>query len=340
MKGKTWAAGLALLAALSLCKHEKKAPDAMPAGAAANASPLVLDLSRQIAAEPHNDSLLFLRGKAYYEEGSYDPAISDVALAMQIDSTKPPYFHLLADVFMDYYKSREGLRVMEMAAQHFPGRIPTLLKLAEFQLILKMHSEALGSIDKIFKKDPQNAEAWFMTGQICKDMGQTDRAITSYKRCISISPDNLDAYISLGQIFTERKDKIALAYLENALRVDSNSLAARHAIGDYYSQTGDLKKAVATYKDIINRDKNYQDAYLNLGLLYLDMDSLRLAKTHFDLALKVDPLFIKAFYYRGVAEEKLGETAAALNDYDQAARNAPGYTEAEEAFARLKKKKG
>ena len=178
-----------------------------------------------------------------------------------------------------------------------------------------------------------------MTGQVCKDMGQLDRAIASYKKCISFTPDNLDAYISLGQIFTFRKEKIALDYLNNAIRIDSNSLEARHAIADYYSEMGDLKKAVATYKDIIVRDKSYQDAYLNLGLIYLDMDSLKQAKTHFDMALKADPLFIKAYFYRGVTEEKLGEMDAALADYDQAARNAPAFKEAQEAFERLKNKK-
>ena len=134
-------------------------------------------------------------------------------------------------------------------------------------MILKKHSEALQTIDKVFRKDPQNAEGWFMTGQICKDMGELDRAIASYKKCIAINPDNKDAYISLGQIYTFKKDKIALAYLNNALRIDSNSLEARHAIADHYSETGELKKAIATYKDIINRDKSYQDAYLNIGLI-------------------------------------------------------------------------
>lgn len=339
MNGKFWALplGLVFAAIFSFCKNDKKLP--APAAPQGNASPEILELSRLIAADPQNDSLLFLRARAFYEEQSFDPAIQDVALALQIDSLQPPYFHLLADIFMDYYKSREALRIMETAADRFPGRVPTLLKLSEFQLILKKHSEALSSIDKIFRKDPQNAEAWFMTGQICKDMGQLDRAISSYKKCISFTPDNMDAYISLGQIYAFKKDKIALEYLNNALRIDSNSMEARHAIADYYSEIGDLKKAVATYRDIINRDKSYQDAYLNLGLIYLDLDSLKQAKYHFDLALKADPLFIKAFYYRGVAEEKLGDKAAALADYDMAARNAPGFKEAQEAVDRLKSKK-
>ena len=128
IKPLVFALGLACAAIFSFCKHDKKTPP--PAAPDGNVSPAILELSRQIAADPHNDSLLFLRGKAYYDEQSFDPAIQDVALALEIDSLRPPYFHLLADIFMDYYKSREGLRIMETAADRFPGRIPTLLKLS------------------------------------------------------------------------------------------------------------------------------------------------------------------------------------------------------------------
>ena len=106
MKLKFWALPLclAIAAIFTFCKNEKKhAAPALPQG---NVSPLILDLSKQLAADPQNDSLLYLRGKAFYEEDSYDPAIQDVALALEIDSMRPPYFHLLADIFMDYYKSR------------------------------------------------------------------------------------------------------------------------------------------------------------------------------------------------------------------------------------------
>jgi tetratricopeptide (TPR) repeat protein len=334
---KNWIFGsiFAVTLLFSFCKNEKKIAPPPPTSGEINKN--IADLTALLAKYPKNDSLYFLRGQAYYDDQSYDNAIYDASMALELDSMKPPYFHLLADIFLDYYKSHEALAIMKSAAGRFPNRIPTLLKLSEFQLILKQHSEALGTIDRIFKQDPQNAEAWFMTGQVCKDMGQNDRAVISYKKAIAIDPQNIDSYISLGQLFTAKKDASALLYFENALRIDSMNLETRHAIADYYSEMGDLKKSIATYRDIIRRDASYADAYFNIGLLFMDMDSLEKAKSNFDITLKTDPMFVKAFYFRGVAQEKMGDKTAAYEDYDLAARMAPGYKEAEAAAKRLKK---
>jgi tetratricopeptide (TPR) repeat protein len=324
-----------LVILFSFCKNEKKVATAPPTSGEINKN--IAELTELINKNPKNDSLFYLRAQAYYMDDSYDNAIYDASMALELDSMKAPYYHLLADVFLDYYKSHEALRIMETAAGRFPKRIPTLLKLSEYQLILKQHSEALGSIDRIFKQDPQNAEAWFMTGQVCKDMGQIDRAVKSYKKAVAIDPQNIDSYICLGQLFTTKKDATALLYFDNALRIDSTNLETRHAIADYYSQTGNLKKAISSYRDIIKLDGTYADAYFNIGLLFMDMDSLEKAKSNFDITIKTDPMFVKAFYFRGIAKEKLGDKTAAYEDFDLAARMAPGYKEAEDAAKRLKK---
>lgn len=318
---------------VSFCKTDKKTAVA----SADFTNPTIAELSALLEKSPENDSLLFRRAEAFHEEGSYDPALADIMRAVEIDSTKAPYFHLWADIFLDYYKSAAALKVMEAAAIRFPERIPTLLKLSEFQLILKQHSSALQTIDKILRLDPQHPEAWFMTGQICKDMGETDRAISSYKKAISIDPNLRDAYISLGQLFADKKDKLALLYFGNALRIDSSSLETRHAMANFFEKTSDLNRAKAIYREIIGLDASYAEAYFNTGLLLLDQDSLEKARTNFELTLKTDPLFIKAFYFRGLAAEKLGDKKQALEDYDQALRMAPGYKEAEDAIRRLKK---
>jgi Tfp pilus assembly protein PilF len=75
-------------------------------------------------------------------------------------------------------------------------------------------------------------------------------------------------------------------------------------------------------------------------MIYLELDSLSGAYNNFSIAIKTDPLFFKAFYYRGIAAEEQGNLTAAYEDYRQAAGMAPDFKEAVEAAARLKKKLG
>ena len=119
-------------------------------------SALVKEITESLQKDPLNGDLYYSRAKIFYEKEMYDEAISDMAQAMRIDSVNVDYHHLLADVFLDYYKSRQALQTLERAAVLYPKRIPTLLKLSEFQVILRQNDEAFTTIDQILKIDPQN----------------------------------------------------------------------------------------------------------------------------------------------------------------------------------------
>ena len=62
------------------------------------------------------------------------------------------------------------------------------------------------------------------------------------------------------------------------------------------------------------------------------------AYTNFDIATKTDPLFVKAYYYRGLCSEKKGDKDAAIADYKQANGMSPDYPDAKEALLRLGQK--
>jgi tetratricopeptide (TPR) repeat protein len=122
------------------------------------------------------------------------------------------------------------------------------------------------------------------------------------------------------------------------LRVDSTDLQAREYKGAFYKRKGEFDKAFKIYRDIIIRNPDYANAYFDMGMMYLEMDSLPQAYTSFDIATKTDPIFVKAYYWRGKAAEEQGNFPAALADYRQAYGMSPRYEEAKQAKERLEKK--
>lgn len=333
-------AAIAVLASLSLlgmgCQNDTaKKPAADPLAAQ---DPALNQINALLATSPDNDSLLFLRSTVYYRLEGYDEALRDIGRAMQIDSLQPQYYHLMADILIDYARpndSKRAIDVMLQAAYLFPGRIPTLLKLSELQLIVRQHSDALATLDKILQRDPQNAEAFFMAGRVALDMGDTTRAITSFRKSVQIDTDNADAWRFLGRIYLQRNNPQAIQCFDNALRVDSTDLEAREFKAVYYKIRGDFDNAFAIYRDIIVRNPDYSNAYFDMGMIYLELDSLQKAYDHFGFAVKTDPLFVKAYYYRGHAAELQGNLEAALADYRQANRMSPNYPEPKAALERL-----
>jgi tetratricopeptide (TPR) repeat protein len=332
---------LTLLGVLSLLLFSCKSDDKKNAGPEQTVDPVLAALNTELEKNPENDSLLYRRAVVYYKLEGYDEAMRDAAQAIRIDSMQPAYYHLMADILLDYARpndSRRAIDVLQTAASKFPDDLHTLLKLSEFQLIVRQHGEALATLDRILRRDPQNAEAFYMAGRVALDKGDTTAAVASLQKSVKFDASNDDAWMFLGRIFVNRANPLALQYFDNALRIDSTNLEAREFKGVYYKKRGEFDKAFAVYRDIIAQNPDYSNAYFDMGTIYLEKDSLSKAYDNFNIAIKTDPLFVKAYYYRGLCSEMQGNREAALADYRQANKMSPDYAEPKEALERLEKK--
>lgn len=320
------------------CSNTSSRPDAtvpMSSG-----DPALDELNVLIAQRTDDPTLYAQRAELYYEKDGYDEAIQDLQYALSLDSTNVDYHHLLADVYMDYFRSRLALRTMERAAALYPERIPTLLKLSEFQYILKQYEASFATLDKVLKLEPRNPDAYFMMGMNFKEAGDTTRAINSFQTAVEIEPATVDAWVSLGQLHASIGSPLAMRYFDNAVDEAANlpaRIIALHAKADYLRDQEQLEEAKALYREINRMDRQYEEGYFNTGVIYLKQDSLEKAYAHFNMAVEVYPLYIKGYYYRGLTAELLRNTDQARNDYQQALNLAPEYTEAQQGLARLGK---
>ena len=299
-------------------------------------NPAIDGLTQAIAANQNSPELYVQRGDAFYENRGYDEAIRDYTRAIQLDTLQPVYYHKLADAYLDYFKSRQALEILKTAADRFPEHIPTLLKLSEYHLILTQYEESMKAINRVLQVDPQNAEAYFMFGMNFEERKDTVRAINSYQKAVELDANIIDGWINLGQLYAGLGDPLALRYFDNATRVAPRDINALHAKADYLTTTNDLSGAVALYRQIVAVDPQYDEAYFNSGLLYLDLDSLSKAEQQFDLTVKTSPTHIRAYYFRGLSRELQGKTAEAITDYEQALRMAPDYEDAQNRLDELK----
>lgn len=291
-----------------------------------------------IKETPDDHKLYYQRAKYFYDLEGYDQAIDDLKKAIDIDSSFLSYHHLLADVYMDYYKSRPALNTLRAAATQFPDSLHTLLKLSEFEFILKKFDESIKTCDLILRKDGQNSEAYYMLGRNFKARKETKRAINSFQTCVENDPDHIDAYFELGNLFDQQKNPIAEKYYDNALRIEPKQVGVIFAKANHYHNMGKLNKAVETYKQAIVIDSQYADAYYNTGLAYLEMDSIQLGHDHFDLTVKISPTYIMGYFYRGYALEAQGKLNEAKKDYEHVLSFAPEFHRGIDALDNINKK--
>ena len=303
--------------------------------AVATGFPEVDQANERVVADPQNPAAYLQRAAAYYQYEAYDQAIADAKRSLALDSNQVAAYHLLADVYLDYYNSRMAVQTLEDAVARFPQRVPTMLKLTEFQVILTQYDAALQTIERILQVDPQNADAFFWAGLIHRDQARNEQAIISFQKATELDPFLIDAWVECGKLLAAAGKPLARTYFQRATELDTMDMSARHALAVYEQEQGQLAAALDIYRDIIRRDPQYADAMYNMGLIYLEQGDLERAEEHFTLTIKVDPTRAIAYFARGNVAAKRGDTARARQDYDQALILDPSLERAQQAIENL-----
>ncbi len=299
-------------------------------------NPTVDGLTAKIAAQPEEASLYAARAAAYYEMEGFDEAIADMAKAMMIDSNNVQYHYLLADIYLNYYKSQQALQTLERAVQIEPNNNEAVLKLAELQMVLQMHDESMKNLSLVLNRNKLNPVAYFLMGMNFEQTEDDARAINAFQSAIENDPNMADAHLKLGQLFAKKGEEIAIRYFDNAVAAAPNSTMMHYAKAEYLHNNNQLDEALQALREAIIIDQQYLEAYFRSGVIYLEKDSAQQAYKQFDLIVQNDPSNAKAYYYRGLSAEFSGNPSQAKADYQQALTFNSDYPKAQEALDRLK----
>jgi tetratricopeptide (TPR) repeat protein len=296
------------------------------------------EITKQLLTSPDDVNLLYQRASIYYEKDEYEASILDLERAMHIDSLRPEIYHLLADNYLDYYRSREALDMMEKVVRLFPERIPSLLKLSEMQMILNQYENSIFTINEVLRLSPQNNEAFFMLGMNFRAMGDIDRAINSFQTAVENDPEMVDAWIILGELHEKKGTGDAIKYYNNAINVAPDKPEVLHSKAFYLQNHGDIPGALDLYREINLMSPTYADAYLNAGIIYMELDSLDLAFEQMNLLAGVQPQNPFAYYYRGLIHNAYGNYEAAAIDLQNSLNISPDFKVAEELLKEVQTK--
>lgn len=299
------------------------------------AIPGVQQLTQRIVQDSLNPMWYAERGKLYAMNEAYDLAIHDLQQAIRLGSDQVNYYHDLANIYLDNFRSREALEVMEKAAERFPDSLRTELKLSEIQFTLKQYDASIQTVNRILQKQPYNAEAFFMLGMNFKEMGDSARAINGFQTAVEQDPHLVDGWIELGTLMQARHNPLAGQYFANAAGMDTVGAEGMYALAHYYHQEGLLEQAKSTYQQMLIKDPSYENAMLAIGLIYLEQDTLDKAFRCMDSFTQISITDPRGYYYKGYIEEKKGHISEARHWYQQALAFDPDFTRAQERLKGL-----
>lgn len=179
---------------------------------------LLKELNDHIGKNPNDAEAYYSRAQIFLQRNIMQQAFSDVSMAAQLDSARPEYFLLLADISFRGLQIPKSVKAYEKCLQLDPKNLEANLKLSELYMYLKAYPKAISYANDALRIDDKKAKAYFIKGFVYKESGHTNRAISSFATTVEMDPEYYDAYIQLGLIYGARGNDIAIQYYTNALK--------------------------------------------------------------------------------------------------------------------------
>ena len=156
-------------------------------------------------------------------------------------------------------------------------------------LYKKNYTQAIQCFESSKKSDATYYRAYAGLGDVYSDLKNTRKALSCYKDAIvRLKPDYAYSKIKLARQYEAKKD------YENAVKVYKFILQINPTAGNLLLKSRKLKsegkiyEALDTLKDAISADKNYADAYYNIGILLRDLNNYASAVNYLEKAVKYD----------------------------------------------------
>ncbi len=297
------------------------------------------EIDERIVASPQDPQLFAQRAKLYEDRDSLHLALNDWNRALSLDSTNAELHIGIGDLYFRGVRMADAERHFRKAATLDPASAEARLKIAEIKLLERGYKDAMGWANDALRIDQQNAQGYFLKGWIHMEGGDTALAVSSYRTAVEQDPSMQKAYVQLGVLHAAVGDPLAMQYYNSALELDPTSTETLYALGMYAQDNGMDSLALHCYDRIKQIAPENVLAWYNTGYVLLEnMDRPDEARSQFTRAISLAPLFVEAYYNRGITYEMTGALDSAYVDYRQALAIQPDYSPAAFGMGRLQDK--
>jgi len=289
-------------------------------------SPELAALNKKILDSPDDASLYNERAKIYLKYKQLEDAINDAKRSLRIDSTNATYYLTEADVFFAANETRNAKEVLEKVVIKFPENTDGLLKLGELYYFVKQYENAFSKINQALKVNENLAKAYYLKGNIYKEIGDTAKAISSLETAIEQDNMNYGVFLDLGLIYAAKKNTLAFEYYDNAIKLSPLNTEALYAKAKLFQDLGQMKDAELLYQRILKNDSTHVFSLYNLGAIAFGVNKdPKKAIEFFSKAIYSDSKYAEAYFARGICYQELKNTSMAMTDYKMCLKLKPNY---------------
>jgi len=221
----------------------------------------------------------FTLGATYEQMKRPKDAIAAYQRAVNLQPDDVPTLNALAQALLNDNQFDAALKIYNQIATADPENAAPLIKISEIQRRQQKYEDALATIRKARKKDPESLEAGYDEGLLLDVLGHYDEAASTYSAMVDETSHANGAYTPeeknnrgifldrLGSVYHEQ-NKVDQAIATYQKMIDLGGDQAKHGYQsevDVYNDAHQLDKAVEVSKQAIAAFPNDVDMKLMLA---------------------------------------------------------------------------
>lgn len=229
-----------------------------------------------LAADPENDSLVYLKGEMHYYLGDGKSAFQEFT---KVIDKRPDYFdafisrgalcmdlHLFEEAKLDY---DHALRISDTDSSFALSK----KGLASYYLYTRDFHKSVEYLEEVLAVFPDDIPSLNNIAIALEDIDRKDDAIDYLKRVVELDSVFTPAYINLGyQLSHVERYEEALQYFDMAAELDKDEPLIYSNRGFVYYHMGAYKKALSDLNYSLKLHPSNAYAYKNRALIYLALE--------------------------------------------------------------------
>lgn len=222
-----------------------------------------------------------------------------------------------------------------------PSRTFFRVNLADAYYKQKMFGAAEQQARLVLSSEPNAWEIHLFLGNIFKEKGNFDKAVSSYNKALALYPKSFQALNNLALIYeTQGKTKEAADFFDKALKVNPESLLVLKNLAGFLIKNKLYDQAMLCCRKILALDPHSADGCVLQGIIFAETGSLSRARDSFGRAIELDPGSSEALKNLGVLYANTGNLGAAIALWERAQSLDPSNEEIRNDLSKARKLKG
>ncbi|KAL6345170.1 hypothetical protein AAG906_013654 [Vitis piasezkii] len=300
---------------------------------------------------------------AWKEKGNVDLAIRYYLIAIELRPNFCDAWSNLASAYMRKGRLNEAAQCCRQALAINPLLVDAHSNLGNFMKAQGLIQEAYSCYIEALRIQPSFAIAWSNLAGLFMESGDLTRALQYYKEAVKLKPTFADAYLNLGNVYKalgmpqeaivcyqralQTRPEYAMAYgnmaagnmagtyyeqgqmdmaivhYKQAIECDSGFLEAYNNLGNALKDVGRIDEAIQCYHQCLALQPNHPQALTNLGNIYMEWNMVAAAATYYKATLAVTTGLSAPFSNLAIIYKQQGNYADAISCYNEVLRIDP-----------------